>query len=195
MNKLAPSKKEKKEKVTSYIQGKIIPTEKIVTILEELVSPNDRVILEGDNQKQATFLAKSLCKVNPKKIHGLKMVIPSVSEPAHLDLFQLGIAETLDFAFAGSQSLRIANMIEKHQVKVGSINTYIELYAQLFVELIPNICLVAADKAESYPRSRTPSAARTCADQAPSRLRRASPRGGCRLRVVCSRAGSVSPRR
>ncbi|WBV64616.1 malonate decarboxylase subunit alpha [Legionella pneumophila 130b] len=31
------------------------------------MKPYDKVCLEGDNQKQADFLARCLCSVNPKK--------------------------------------------------------------------------------------------------------------------------------
>ena len=33
----------------------------------------DRIVLEGDNQKQADFLSRSLVKVDPKKLHDLSV--------------------------------------------------------------------------------------------------------------------------
>jgi malonate decarboxylase alpha subunit len=39
-------------------------------------------------------------------------------------------------------------MLQDGVLKIGAIHTYLELYARLFVDLMPNICLVAADKAD-----------------------------------------------
>ena len=47
----------------------ILPAERIVEALETLICPGDRVALEGDNQKQADFLSRSLAKVDPQKVH------------------------------------------------------------------------------------------------------------------------------
>lgn len=76
------------------------------------------------------------------------MLISSISRPEHLDIFEKGIARKLDFAYAGPQSLRIAQMIEDGLIEVGAIHTYLELYGRMFIDLIPNIALVAADKAD-----------------------------------------------
>ena len=76
------------------------------------------------------------------------MIIPAISRPEHLDLFEKGIASEINFAYAGVQSLRIAEMLEKKQLRIGAIHTYLELYARLFVDLIPQVCLVAAEKAD-----------------------------------------------
>lgn len=119
-----------------------------VSLLEGLILPGDRVVLEGNNQKQADFLARSLAKVDSGKVHDLHMIMPSVSLPEHLDLFERGIARKLDFAFAGTQSLRISQLLQDKQLEIGAIHTYIELYARLYVDLTPNIVLVAGFKAD-----------------------------------------------
>lgn len=49
------------------ISGKVIPTDQLVSALENLLAPGDRVVLEGNNQKQADFLSRMLAEVNPKK--------------------------------------------------------------------------------------------------------------------------------
>ena len=136
-------------KVEKLVNGRVIPTNKIVEALEELISPGDCVALEGNNQKQASFLSNALNQVDPSKINNLHMVMSSISRPEHLDIFEKGIAKLLDFSFAGPQSLRMAQMIEDGTVNVGSIHTYLELYGRLFVDLTPNIALVAADKADA----------------------------------------------
>lgn len=73
----------------------------------------------------------------------------SISRPEHLDIFEKGIAEKIDFSYAGAQSLRVSQMIEDGTLKMGEIHTYLELYGRLFIDLIPNIALVAADKADA----------------------------------------------
>jgi malonate decarboxylase alpha subunit len=135
-------------KAKSFTNERVISTEKIVEALETLIQPGDRVALEGDNQKQADFLSRSLAKVDPKKIHDLHLLISSISRPEHLDLFENGIARRVDFAYAGPQSLRVAQLLEDKKLVVGAIHTYIELYARMFVDLIPNVALVCAETAD-----------------------------------------------
>lgn len=145
-------RKDKKQLKISSLKnianGKIIPTNKIIEALESLISQGDLVALEGDNQKQASFLSQALANVNPEKVNNLHMIMSSVSRPEHLDIFEKGIAKKLDFSFSGPQSLRISQMIEDGILEVGSIHTYLELYGRLFLDLIPDIALVAAEQAD-----------------------------------------------
>lgn len=129
-------------------QGKVVSANKIVPLLEAAIKPYDRVCLEGDNQKQADFLARSLCQVNPKIIYGLHMLQSAISLPEHLDIFEKKIAEQIDFAFAGPQATRLALMIEKNQIKIGNIHTYNELYARYIMDLIPNVALISVEQAD-----------------------------------------------
>jgi malonate decarboxylase alpha subunit len=131
-----------------WMSGPILPTDKIVEALESLVVVGDRIVMEGDNQKQADFLSRSLVKVDAKKIHDLHLIISSLSRPEHLTLFELGIARKVDFAFAGPQSLRVAQLLEDGVLEIGAVHTYVELYARLLVDLIPNVVLVCAEKAD-----------------------------------------------
>lgn len=130
------------------IQGKVLPSDDLPTMFEKLISPGDRVALEGNNQKQADFLARMLAEVNPDKLHDLHMIMPTVSLPEHLDLFEKGIARKIDFSYSGAQSLRMSQLMEDGLIDVGAIHTYIELYARLFVDLIPDVALVAVYKAD-----------------------------------------------
>ncbi|MDO5102133.1 MAG: malonate decarboxylase subunit alpha [Lautropia sp.] len=134
--------------VQDLVMGSVIPSDRLVSVLEQLVAPGDRVVLEGNNQKQADFLARALVQVNPARVNGLHMIMPAVSRPEHLDLFEQGIARRLDFAYAGAQSLRISQFLQDGLMEVGAIHTYIELYARLFVDLIPRVVLVAAYSAD-----------------------------------------------
>ncbi|PRC94718.1 malonate decarboxylase subunit alpha [Solimicrobium silvestre] len=128
--------------------GPVLKTEDIVAALSVLISSNDRVVLEGNNQKQADFLSRALVQVDPGKINNLHLIMPSVSRTEHLDLFERGIASKLDFAYAGAQSLRIAQFLQDGILEIGAIHTYVELYARLYVDLTPNVVLVAGFKAD-----------------------------------------------
>jgi malonate decarboxylase alpha subunit len=141
-------KERRMQAVMRWMSGPVLPTDKTVEALEALVVAGDRIVLEGDNQKQADFLSRSLAKVNPKKIHDLHLIISSISRPEHLTLFELGIAKKVDFAFAGPQSLRVAQLLEDGVLEIGAIHTYVELYARLLVDLIPNVVLVCAEQAD-----------------------------------------------
>jgi len=128
--------------------GKVVPTDDIVAFLETMVAPGDRVVLEGNNQKQADFLSRALAGADPSRLHDLHMIIPSVSRVEHLDLFERRIARKLDFAYAGAQSVRISQFLEDGLLEVGAIHTYIELYSRLYVDLTPQIVLTAGYKAD-----------------------------------------------
>lgn len=134
--------------VRELADGAVLSTDSIVEVLERLIGPGDRVVLEGNNQKQADFLSRALARVDPDRVHGINLIMPSVSLPEHLDLFERGIARRLDFAYAGGQSLRISQFLQDGLLEVGAIHTYIELYARLFVDLIPNVVLVAGYSAD-----------------------------------------------
>ncbi|MBV8276846.1 MAG: malonate decarboxylase subunit alpha [Verrucomicrobia bacterium] len=141
-------KRKRIESIQPWIRGSILVPEKIVDALELLLKPGDRVVLEGDNQKQADFLSRSLVQVDPKKLHDLHLIISSISRPEHLTLFELGIAKKVDFSFAGPQSLRLAQLLEDGKIEIGAIHTYVELYARLLIDLIPNVVLVCAEQAD-----------------------------------------------
>jgi len=137
------------EQVAKVARGRVLPTEEIVPALEALIAPGDRVALEGDNQKQADFLSRSLAEVDSEKVHDLHMLISSISRPDHLDLFERDIATRVDFSYAGPQSLRVAQLLDDGKLRIGAIHTYLELYARLFVDLVPTVALVAAESADA----------------------------------------------
>ncbi|AEX21558.1 malonate decarboxylase subunit alpha [Vibrio sp. EJY3] len=141
-------KQQRIKSVHSITEGKVIPTENIVEVMEKIIQSGDRVILEGNNQKQADFLVRSLEKVNPQTVNNLHMIMPSVSLPEHMNIFEMGIAKKLDFAFAGKQSVRISQMLADGILEVGAVHTYIELYSRLYCDLIPNVALVAGYTAD-----------------------------------------------
>ena len=46
--------------VANWLSGPMLQQERIVDALEALVAPADRIVIEGDNQKHAVFLSRSL---------------------------------------------------------------------------------------------------------------------------------------
>lgn len=128
--------------------GKVVDPAKLGDLLHDVIRCGDRVALEGDNQKQADFLSRTLADCDPRRINKLHMLISSVSRPEHLDLFERGIADTLDLAYAGPQSVRIAQLVEDGTVHIGAIHTYVELYARMFVDLAPDVVLLCAEQAD-----------------------------------------------
>jgi malonate decarboxylase alpha subunit len=129
-------------------QGKFIEASNIVRALSCVLRAGDRVCIEGDNQKQAHFLAKALLQLDPTSIHHLHMVQSAIVLPEHLTIFEKKIAHKIDFAFAGPQSVRLATMVQRNQINIGNIHTYNELYARLVMDLTPNVCLLVAEQAD-----------------------------------------------
>jgi malonate decarboxylase alpha subunit len=142
------AKAERLQAGAAYSSGKVVDPSRLTDLLHGVIRPGDRVALEGDNQKQADFLSRTLAGCDPKRLNGLHMLISSVSRPEHLDLFERGIATKLDLAYAGPQSVRIAQMVEDGTVHIGAIHTYVELYARMFVDLSPHVVLLCAEKAD-----------------------------------------------
>lgn len=131
-----------------FTENKIIRAQDIVPFLQTVIHSGDDVVLEGCNQKQAAFLAHALTQMDPETVRDLHMIIPSVSRDDHLQLFERGIARKLDFAFAGVQSKQLAQMLAQGKLEIGAIHTYLELYGRLYVDLTPQVCLVAAIQAD-----------------------------------------------
>jgi malonate decarboxylase alpha subunit len=136
--------------VAAYTNGKLLQGESIIAVLQALLRPGDRVALEGNNQKQADFLSRSLAQVDPARVHDLHLLISSISRPEHLTLFERGIAHRVDFSYAGPQSLRVAQLLEEGKLQIGAIHTYVELYARMFVDLTPKVALVCAAQADRF---------------------------------------------
>ncbi|MEI9888870.1 MAG: malonate decarboxylase subunit alpha [Rhizomicrobium sp.] len=129
-------------------KGKIVAARDATRLLEAVLRPGDRVCLEGDNQKQADLLSAALLEVDRAKVHDLHMVQSGVVLPEHLDLFERGVAKRLDFAYSGPQSGRIATMLFGGKIELGAVHTYLELFARYFIDLTPNVALIAAVSAD-----------------------------------------------
>ena len=129
--------------------GKRVDESLVTKLLEAVIEPGDRVCLEGNNQKQADFLAECLARCSPDIVHDLHIVQSVLSLPTHLDLFEQGLAKRLDFSFSGPQGARLASLVKARKIEIGAIHTYLELFGRYFIDLTPNVCLVAAQAADS----------------------------------------------
>ena len=104
-------KRRRIEQVKPWMKGSILPKEKILEALESLIVSGDRIVLEGDNQKQADFLSRSLVKVDAKRLHDLHLIISSISRPEHLThtcLLHRGGFAALNTAQTGAAAVFVA---------------------------------------------------------------------------------------
>ncbi|MCV3206527.1 malonate decarboxylase subunit alpha [Mesorhizobium sp. YC-39] len=127
-----------------YARGKLVSHEDATKLLEAVVRAGDRVCLEGDNQKQADFLAARLAEVDPAVVKDLHIVQSGVVLAEHLDLFEAGIAKRLDFSYSGPQGAAIARALKAGKIELGAVHTYLELFSRYFVDLTPHVALTVA---------------------------------------------------
>ncbi len=125
--------------------GKFVSRENALALLKAIVRSGDRICIEGDNQKQADFFARELVKLDPADVNHLHMTQSTVVLNEHLDLFRRGIADRLDFAYSGPQSKALYQLAAEKKVKIGAIHTYLELYGRYFVDLYPQVAILAAE--------------------------------------------------
>ncbi|KTC83657.1 malonate decarboxylase subunit alpha [Legionella cincinnatiensis] len=136
-------------KIKEYLKSdKFIEANNLVAVLSKLICSGDRVCIEGDNQKQASFLAAALTQLDPKQVNHLHMIQSAIALPEHLDIFEKGIAKRIDFSYSGPQSVRLANMVKNKKIEIGNIHTYNELFGRLVADLTPNVCLLMAEQAD-----------------------------------------------
>ena len=131
-----------------YAKGKMVASGDATKLMEAIVRPGDRVCLEGDNQKQADFLAGALSKVDKGRVHDLHVVQSGIVLSEHLDLFEKGIATKLDYSYSGPQSEAVARALNGGKVQLGAIHTYIELFGRYFVDLTPKVAVTVARQAD-----------------------------------------------
>ncbi len=146
---LRQSRQRRLERAATLGFGKEIPVDRIIDLLEAVIQPGDRVCLEGNNQKQADFLSESLADCSPERINHLSMVQSVLALPSHVDLFERGLANRLDFSFSGPQGARLAKLVQEQRIEIGAIHTYLELFGRYFLDLTPNVALIAAQAADA----------------------------------------------
>jgi malonate decarboxylase alpha subunit len=128
--------------------SKVVDPADCVSLLEAVIRSGDRIALEGNNQKQADFLADCLCKLDSKRVNNLHMVQSVIALPSHCEVFERGIAKIADFSYSAPQSAKVAKMASEGKMRIGEIHTYLELFGRYFVDLTPDVALVAAISAD-----------------------------------------------
>jgi malonate decarboxylase alpha subunit len=131
-----------------FAEGKMVAPSASTALLQAVIRPGDRICLEGDNQKQADFLAACLANADPKVLHDLHVVQSGIVLPEHIDLFEKGIAKRLDYSYSGPQGAAVARALNSGRIELGAIHTYIELFARYFVDLTPHVALTVARSAD-----------------------------------------------
>ena len=147
-NSRANNRDARLKRAASFATGKVADAANVRALLEAVLEPGDRVCLEGNNQKQADFLAKALTTVDPARVNNLHMVQSVLALPEHLDVFEKGIASRLDFSFSGPQAARLAKLLAAGKLSIGAIHTYLELFGRYFTDLTPRVALVCAQAAD-----------------------------------------------
>jgi malonate decarboxylase alpha subunit len=120
-NKQRTERQSRLASASKYASGKIVPAAHVKALIEAVVRTGDRVCLEGDNQKQADFLADALASVDKERIHDLHIVQSGVVLQAHIDLFERGIARKLDFSYSGPQGQAIARALGAGKIELGAV--------------------------------------------------------------------------
>ncbi|WP_198331130.1 malonate decarboxylase subunit alpha [Psychrobacter aquimaris] len=128
---------------------KLVPNDRAIELLETVLAPEDKICIEGNNQKQADFLSECLSQCNSGVLNNLHILQSVLALPSHIDIFDKGIASKVDFSFAGPQALRLAKLVQQQKIQIGSIHTYLELYGRYFIDLTPNVCLITAHSADA----------------------------------------------
>jgi malonate decarboxylase alpha subunit len=128
---------------------KLVPNDRAIELLETVLAPEDKICIEGNNQKQADFLSECLSQCNSDVLNNLHILQSVLALPSHIDIFDKGIASKVDFSFAGPQALRLAKLVQQQKIQIGSIHTYLELYGRYFIDLTPNVCLITAHSADA----------------------------------------------
>ncbi len=128
--------------------GRFVRRDDTAELLRAILRSGDRIILEGNNQKQARFLAATLAGLNVSDVSNLHLLSSSIVLDEHIALFDKGLANKLDFAFAGPQAAALARLVGERKAHIGAIHTYLELYARYFTDLRPDVALLAGEAAD-----------------------------------------------
>lgn len=142
------NKSERVLRADSLAHGKVVSHEHTADLLRAVIEPGDILCLEGDNQKQADFLASQLASLEPSHLRDLHLVMSCITLPEHIELFNKGVVRQVDFCYAGPQGKTVADLLAAGMFPIGAIHTYNELYARYYMDLTPRVALVAAAMAD-----------------------------------------------
>ncbi len=142
------NKLERMRRVGKLANGKFVSAKSVPEVLKRIIEPGDILCLEGDNQKQADFLANQLATLTKKDLRDIHLVMSCLTLPAHIELFKKGLIRQVDFCYAGPQGTAVADLLSEGKFPVGAIHTYNELYSRYYVDLMPRVALIAAVQAD-----------------------------------------------
>lgn len=142
------NKLERLARTSGLVDGKFFPAEKTAQVLAAVIEPGDILCLEGDNQKQADYLAEVLAGLEPGALRDIHLVMSCITLPDHIALFKKGCIKKVDFCYAGPQGTAVAELLASGKFPLGSIHTYNELYARYYLDLTPRVALIAAAQAD-----------------------------------------------
>lgn len=142
------NKLERLGRAAKFAQGKFVPAEKTTAVLAAVIEPGDILCLEGDNQKQADYLAEVLAGMEPGTLRDIHLVMSCITLPDHIALFSKGCIKRVDFCYAGPQGNAVAELLAAGKFPLGAIHTYNELYARYYLDLTPRVALIAAAQAD-----------------------------------------------
>lgn len=139
---------EKQRRLASVpVQGKVLPTADLTAMLEKLIAPGDRVVLEGNNQKQADFLSRMLAEVNPQIVHDLHMIMPSVGRSEHLDIFEKASPASWTSPSPAPRAY-VSRSCWKMVSWKSAPSILTSNFTPVFTSTAPNVALIAGYKAD-----------------------------------------------
>ena len=98
------TKADRLARAAALARGKLVKHEDATALLERVLGPGDRVCLEGNNQKQADFLADALAGVDPRIVHDLHMVQSASRCRRMSNCSKEASPGEIDFSFSGPQA-------------------------------------------------------------------------------------------
>ena len=131
--------------------GKCVAANAAVRLLEAVIAPGDRVCLEGNNQKQADFLAQALASVDARTVHRPAHGAVGAGAAGASRPIRPGHRRQARFLLFGPAGRRASpSSWRSGASQIGAIHTYLELFARYFVDLTPQVALVAAQAADRH---------------------------------------------
>lgn len=142
------NKQKRIQRAAGLVDGKFFPKEKTADVFAAIIEPGDILCLEGDNQKQADYLAEVLAGLDAGVLKDIHLVMSCITLPDHIAFFKKGWVKKVDFSYAGPQGTAVAELLTEGKFPLGAIHTYNELYARYYVDLTPRVALIAAAQAD-----------------------------------------------
>ena len=105
------NKAQRIDRVGRLARGKFVSPNNVPALLKRIIEPGDILCLEGDNQKQADFLANALASLDRKDLRDIHLVMSCITLPAHIELFKKGMIKQVDFCYAGPQGGAVADLV------------------------------------------------------------------------------------